>query len=393
MGIQLLKSPFENDNAGDRIPISKLTAVKNFYLSAPFYAPTRLVSLDAYSQQTGISKMLVKDESTRFSDKLKSFKPTGGMYAMARVIAKRAGLDGDHLTYDQLQTKNARQVAEQLTFYTATDGNHGRGVAWAAQQLGTHAVVKMPVGSSQTRADHIRQFGADVEITDQNYDQTVQLAKELADQDDHGVLIQDYAWGDYFTIPEDISLGYSIIASELLDSVDQASEPTHLFLQAGVGQFAAGMIQALRHQFTQTKIIIVEPATVDCYFESIKQGDGQLHTIPGSPQTIMAGLNCQTPSASAWPIIKDNVAYYGTLTDDIAEKGMRRLANPFDQDSKIIAGESGVAGFAYVNALLTDPQYKMQREQLGLDESSRVMVINTEGDTDEESYQQIVAGK
>jgi diaminopropionate ammonia-lyase len=393
MGIQLLKSPFVDENNEDLISIPQLEAVKNFYLSTPFYVPTRLVSLDAYSKQTGIAKMLVKDESTRFSDQLKSFKATGSMYAMARVIAKKAGLDVDHLTYDQLQTDAARKVAQQLTFYTATDGNHGRGVAWAAQQLGAHAVVKMPAGSSQVRADHIKQFDADVEITDKNYDQTVQLAKTLADQDEHGVLMQDYAWGDYVTIPHDIALGYSIIASELLNSFDQDVEPTHLFLQAGVGQFAAGMIQAVRRKLRETKIIIVEPATVACYFASVKAGDGQLHSIQGSPQTIMAGLNCQTPSANAWPIIKDNAAYYGTLTDDLDEMGMWQLANPFGHDSKIVAGESGAAGFAFVNALLQDSQYAEQRRELGLDENSRVMAINTESDTDEESYQKIVNGK
>lgn len=393
MGIQLLKSPFVDENNEDLISIPQLEAVKNFYLSTPFYVPTRLVSLDAYSKQTGIAKMLVKDESTRFSDQLKSFKATGSMYAMARVIAKKAGLDVDHLTYDQLQTDAAQKIAQQLTFYTATDGNHGRGVAWSAQQLGAHAVVKMPAGSSQVRADHIQQFDAEVEITDKNYDQTVQLAKTLADQDDHGVLMQDYAWGDYVTIPHDIALGYSIIASELLNSFDQDVEPTHLFLQAGVGQFAAGMIQAVRRKLRETKIIIVEPATVACYFASIKASDGQLHSIQGSPQTIMAGLNCQTPSANAWPVIKDNAAYYGTLTDDLDEMGMRQLANPLGHDSKIVAGESGAAGFAFVNALLQDSQYAEQRRELGLDENSRVMAINTEGDTDEESYQKIVNDK
>lgn len=393
MGIQLLKSPFVDENNEDLISIPQLEAVKNFYLSTPFYVPTRLVSLDAYSKQTGIAKMLVKDESTRFSDQLKSFKATGSMYAMARVIAKKAGLDVDHLTYDQLQTDAAQKIAQQLTFYTATDGNHGRGVAWSAQQLGAHAVVKMPAGSSQVRADHIQQFDAEVEITDKNYDQTVQLAKTLADQDDHGILMQDYAWGDYVTIPHDIALGYSIIASELLNSFDQDVEPTHLFLQAGVGQFAAGMIQAVRRKLRETKIIIVEPATVACYFASIKASDGQLHSIQGSPQTIMAGLNCQTPSANAWPVIKDNAAYYGTLTDDLDEMGMRQLANPLGHDSKIVAGESGAAGFAFVNALLQDSQYAEQRRELGLDENSRVMAINTEGDTDEESYQKIVNDK
>lgn len=164
-------------------------------------------------------------------------------------------------------------------------------------------------------------------------------------------------------------------------------------MQAGVGQFAAGMIQAVRRKLRETKIIIVEPATVACYFASVKAGDGQLHSIPGSPQTIMAGLNCQTPSANAWPIIKDNAAYYGTLTDDLDEMGMRQLANPFGHDSKIVAGESGAAGFAFVNALLQDSQYAEQRKELGLDENSRVMAINTEGDTDEESYQKIVNGK
>lgn len=165
---------------------------------------------------------------------------------MACCIAKRAGLPIDQLTYDQLQTPVVKKIADQITFYTATDGSHGRGVAWAAEKLGTHAVVKMPAGSTKTRADHIADFNnTEVEITDKNYDDTVELANKIANQDPNGILIQDMAWEGYTEIPQAISAGYSAIVTEILDQLAGNDYPTHLFLQAWVGQLSAEIIDAL----------------------------------------------------------------------------------------------------------------------------------------------------
>lgn len=389
-GIQVIASPFRTRNQ-QFTSAAMVDRVARFYHSVPAYQATPLVQLHHYANANQLGNLFIKDESQRFSQRLKAFKATGGLYAMACCIAKRAGLPLDQLTYDQLQVPAVREVAGQITFYTATDGNHGRGVAWAAEQLGTHAVVKMPAGSTQARADHIASFNnTTVEITDKNYDDTVQYAKSLADQDDNGILIQDMAWTGYTAIPEEIAAGYSIIVREILDQLAANNYPTHLFLQAGVGQLAAGIINAFFSELPANQrpmVTIVEPETVACYFLSAREADGDQHTVPGSPRTIMAGLNCQTPSLISFPIIRDTASFYGTLTDDVARQGMRILANPEGNDPKVVAGESGVAAFAFVNAALQNEQL---RQQLKLDSTSRVLVINTEGDTDEGVYQKIV---
>ena len=172
------------------------------------------------------------------------------------------------------------------------------------------------------------------------------------------------AWSGYTKIPHEISAGYSIIVTEILDQLAKNNYPTHLCLQAGVGQLSSGIINALFSKLPAKNypiVTIVEPSTVACYFLSAQKADGQAHTVPGSPQTIMAGLNCQTPSAISFPVIKKTAHFYATLT--------------------------GVAAFAFLNAAAQDAKY---RQMLQLDSSSRVLVINTEGDTDEHDYQLIV---
>ena len=388
--IKLIKSPFKISNH----PFNDAEIVKqvaNFYQSVPFYQPTPLINLKQYAKKNNIGSLYVKDESQRFSKALKAFKATGGLYAMAYCIAKQTGLATKYLKYSQLMTPLVRKVADQITFYTATDGNHGRGVAWAAEKLGTHAIVKMPAGSTKIRAEHIAAFNnVNVEITDKNYDDTVQLAKQLADKDPNGILIQDMAWEGYTEIPQAISAGYSIIVTEILRQIDTDNYPTHIFLQAGVGQLSSGIIDALYSLLPKDKrpvITIVEPATVACYYLSAQVADNNLHTVPGSPRTIMAGLNCQTPSLISFPVIRDTASFYGTLTDNVARIGMRTLSTPIGTDSKIISGESGVAAFAHVNAVLQDQHL---RKKIGLDAKARVLVINTEGDTDEQVYQEII---
>ncbi|WP_318531300.1 diaminopropionate ammonia-lyase [Levilactobacillus suantsaiihabitans] len=388
--IQLMDSPFcPGERAFNDSGVVKQVA--QFYQSVPFYRPTPLTRLANYARNQHIGSLLVKDESQRFSDRLKSFKATGGLYAMACCIAQKAGLPIAQLRYSQLQTPTVKRIADDITFYTATDGNHGRGVAWAAEQLGTHAVVKMPAGSTRTRAQHIAAFNQTaVEITTKNYDDTVELVTKLADQDPNGILIQDMAWPGYTKIPQEISSGYSIIVDEILKQLSADEYPTHLFLQAGVGQLSAGIIDALFSFLPPAQrplVTIVEPATVACYYLSAQRADGDRQTVPGSPQTIMAGLNCQTPSLISFPVIRDTASYYGTLSDETARIGMRVLARPQEDDPRIVAGESGVAAFAFVNAALRD---QTLRQQLKLGPASRVLVINTEGDTDEQVYQEIV---
>ncbi|MDK6803930.1 diaminopropionate ammonia-lyase [Lactobacillus mulieris] len=386
MTLQLIKTPFEYKVREGKIINPD---VIDFYKSVPNYRTTPLYSLKNLAKKYHVAQINVKDESKRFG--LEAFKGTGGLYAMAQVIAKKAGLDTKKLTYQQLQTPEIKKIAASITFYTATDGNHGRGIAWAAKQLSTHAVVNMPKGSQEIRAQHIRDLGAPCVITDLNYDDVVKYTSEQAKKDSNGILIQDMAWGDYMEIPTDISDGYSIVADEFLKQMNQT--PTHIFLQAGVGQFSSGMINALIDQIPKEKlpiITIVEPETVACYYLSAKIADGKAHTVPGSPKTIMAGLNCQTPSAISWPIIKDSAKFYATLSDDVAAKGMRQLANPIGDDSKIISGESGAAAFAFVNEILSNPNYQGIRNELKLDENARIIVVNTEGATDPINYQKIM---
>lgn len=386
MTVKLIKSPFDYQPQ----PTGEDQAeVVRFYQSMPAYKPTPLYNLSSLAKKYGVNEINVKDESERFG--LEAFKGTGGLYAMAKLLAHKAGLNSDTLTYNQLLSPAIKKIAAQTTFYTATDGNHGRGVAWAAQQLGTHAIVNMPKGSQPVRAQHIRDLGARCQITDMNYDDVVKYTSSQAAKDDHGILIQDMAWGSYRDIPASISAGYSIVADEFLQQVD--ATPTHVFLQAGVGQLASGMINAIIDHLPAEMlptITIVEPATVACYFLSAQKADGQPHTVPGSPQTIMAGLNCQTPSAISWPVIRDSAKFYGTLTDDVAAAGMRQLAKPVGNDHPIVSGESGAAAFAFVNEVLRNPANQNLRQALNLDDTARILVINTEGATDPINYQKII---
>lgn len=382
--VKLLKTPFKLD-------IPDLTddhEVVDFFKSVPFYKPTELKDLKALASQLNVAKLYVKDESSRFG--INSFKGAGGLYAMARCIAEKAGIDGE-ITYEKMMDPKVKEVAKKITFYTATDGNHGRGIAWSASKLGTHAVIKMPKGSKEIRADHIRKIqNTEVEITDKNYDNTVEEVRQLCEKDSNGIMIQDTAWDGYEKIPGWIVKGYSLIVSEFLSQMPQ--KPTHIFLQAGVGSLAAGIILGLEEQLKPEEmptITIVEPETVACYYLSAKIGDGKRHHLEGLTKTMMAGLNCQTPSVAAWPVIKDSAKFYGTLSEDVDAQGMARLARPIGDDPKVVSGESGAAGFAYIYEILANKDLEKDREELGIDQNSRIIVLSTEGNTDPDNYQQI----
>ena len=194
------------------------------------------------AQYLGLAGLCVKNESFRFG--LNAFKVLGGSFAMAKYIAKEMGRDVSEMTYDYLTSEAFRKEFGQATFFTATDGNHGRGVAWAANKLGQKAVVHMPKGSSKPRYDNIAKEGAAVTIEEVNYDDCVRMAAAEAAQTEHGVIVQDTAWEGYEEIPSWIMQGYGTMASEAAEQLRQlgVNRPSHVFVQAGVGSLAGAVV-------------------------------------------------------------------------------------------------------------------------------------------------------
>ena len=357
--------------------------VRFFHQTIPGYAPTPLVSLRDTAKELGVGKIWVKDESKRFG--LNAFKVLGGSYAMGRLLTERLGLEQPD--FPTLTAQSTREQLGDITFVTATDGNHGRGVAWSAAQFGQKSVVYMPAGSAPERLENIRSAGATADIIDGNYDDAVRLAaRQAAEQG--WLLVQDTAWEGYTQIPQWIMEGYCTLGLEALEQLEEA--PTHIFLQAGVGSMAGAMAGL----FTATlepkpTIVIVEPNKADCIFRTAEADDGQLHTVTGSMDTIMAGLACGEPCSIGWEVLKNTATHFISCPDAAAACGMRILGNPAGRDSRIISGESGAAAFGCAAAILTDPMLRHLRDALGLDETSRLLFISTEGDTDQANYRAI----
>ena len=362
-----------------------------FHRGLPGYAPTPLEELPALARSLGVEQILVKDESKRFG--LNAFKGLGGSYAMAGWLCRNCGLELNESTFARLQAPAFRDGLREITFVTATDGNHGRGVAWAAQVFGCRAVVYMPKGSARERLDNILALGAEAEITDLNYDDAVRFAEEMARQKGW-VLIQDTAWPDYEDIPADIMRGYTTLAWEIeRQSTERGWEvPTHLFLQAGVGSFAgamAGYFSAI-WKGECPRIIVVEPDQADCLYRTAKAADGTLHAVTGPMNRMMAGLCCGEPCTLGWEILRDRVCGFISCDDETSALGMRLLGKPRGDDPLIVSGESGAVPLGAAARLLLEPDLAEYREDLGLDERSRILVISTEGDTDRENYRRIL---
>ena len=271
-----------------------------FHRSFPGYAPTPLVELRALSARLGIHRLWVKDESPRFG--LNAFKVLGASYAVARHIAARLGMAEAALSCDVLAGEACREAMRGATLFTATDGNHGRGVAWTARELGCRAVVRMPMGTVESRVANIRALGAEVTVEARNYDGCVRLAAQQAAQSPGGVLVQDTAWEGYTQIPLWIMQGYLTMALEADEQMD--APPTHIFLQAGVGSMAAAVAAYFAQAYPQNppKIILVEPTAADCFFRSA--ANGEITAVTGEMRTMMAGLACGEPSPIAWDILK-----------------------------------------------------------------------------------------
>ncbi|MBS4212363.1 diaminopropionate ammonia-lyase [Neobacillus rhizophilus] len=365
--------------------------VRNFHKSFPEYEVTPLHSLDKLSKQLGVSHIWVKDESYRFG--LNAFKVLAGSYAIGKYLAEKLNVDISELSFEKLRSKEVKEKLGSITFITATDGNHGRGIAWAANQLGQKSVVLMPKGSSEIRLNNIRKEGAEASITDLNYDDTVRLASQKAEENGW-VLVQDTAWDGYEKIPTWIMQGYGTILDEAVEQITEAGQdrPTHVFLQAGVGSFAGSMLGYLEERFGEERpiTVIVEPDKADCLYQSINVGDGKPHSVTGALDTIMAGLACGEPSTTSWGVLKDYAEIFVSCPDHVTARGMRILANPLGRDPQIVSGESGAVGLGLVCLVADNLALNDMKETLNLNQDSKILIISTEGDTDPDHYRKVV---
>ena len=329
---------------------------------------TPLIHLPHLAKKLGIKNIIVKDESQRLG--LNSFKALGASYAMAKQLENNPDIE---------------------TFCTATDGNHGRSVAWMARKLNRKSIVYVPRNTSKNRIEAIRNEHAEVYVTDNNYDITVAKAQTRCDKENKIArknvwsLVQDTAWDGYEEVPLQIMKGYWTQIHEITEQIISSNVDV-LFLQAGVGSWAASIASYIAIYWENPPMIItVEPLSANCVYESIKTG--KRVSINNHKNTIMAGLNCGTVSKIAWKILKNYVHYSLAIPDAYTKRAMRLFAYPIKDDKVIIAGESGAGGMAGLLAYFEDKEYMKKRI---LTSSSTALIINTEGDTDSCSYNKII---
>ncbi len=363
---------------------------RQFHTQIPAYHVTPLKSLNQLAGMIGLGKLWIKDEADRLS--LGSFKVLGGSYAIHQTILKRLG-NPKGFSFDDLKKPEIREKLGDITFAAATDGNHGRGVAWAATQLGFKSVIYVHKNTSEARISAIASKGAIVKVIDGTYDDAVRQVNEDAQKNGWQV-ISDTAWEGYEEIPVWVMQGYTTLFSEVQQQLVSMGEfaPTHIFMQAGVGSLAASAFGYYASLFApkRPKMIVVEPDRAACLFHSMEVGDGQPHSFPGNLDTIMAGLACGDPNPIAWEVIYDCADGFIKCPDYVAAKGMRVGGVSLRDDPSIIAGESGMVTLGALMFIMELERYQPIREKLGLDKNSRVLLVNSERNTDPDDYRRVV---
>lgn len=347
------------------------------------YAVTPLHSLPALAQAMGVASVHYKDEGSRFG--LGSFKALGGAYAVARLLCRELGAQlGRTLTTQDLLTPELRALCGGITVTCATDGNHGRSVAWGAQLFGCQCVIYIHATVSEGRKEAIAQYGAQVVRTAGNYDDAVRQADLDAKQYGRFV-ISDTSYPGYMEVPRDVMQGYQLMVEEAAQQLPE--RPTHIFVQAGVGGLAAAVCGYFweRDAGDRPIYVVVEPDKADCLTQSAKAG--QLTAVTGDIDTLMAGLACGEVSHLAWEILEKGTDVFCVIPDDAAVAAMRLLAHPLGNDPVIVAGESAVAGVA---AAIAASQSDAARQTLGLNADSRILFFGSEAATDPALYEQLV---
>ena len=349
--------------------------------SWPEYAPTPLLELTDLAAESDLARLWYKDESQRFS--LKSFKALGGAYAVLRLLRQVvADKTGERPDLEAFRSGTYAQLVSDTVISCATDGNHGRSVAWGCQQCGCRCVIYIHRDVSRYREQAMAAFGAEVVRIDGNYDDSVRLADEDAKR--YGrIIVSDTSYPGYMDIPRDVMHGYSIMLREAVQQLE-GEVPTHVFIQGGVGGLAA----AVCAYFWQTwgaqrpRLVVVEPEQANCLQQSARAGEAVV--VHGDLETLMAGLACGEVSALAWPILEAGADDFLTIGESAVAPTMRLL---HDREPSIEAGESAVAGIAAALIARADPAFA---QRLQLDSDSRVFVIGTEGATDPEVYHELV---
>ena len=392
LGISVLSTPMNNHNLPLFLNEEISNHVRAFHSSISNYEITPLVSLHNLAKKLNIKGIYVKDESYRFN--LNAFKSLGGIYAIFKIVCQKLNLDDDKTTFEDLQKPHIKEQLKDMVFITATDGNHGKGVAFAAAKLGCKSIVLMPKGSVEIRAEAIRQVGAyEVTITDLSYDDAVRKAAIMA-KENNWYLVQDTAWDGYEDIPNYITQGYTTMANETYDQLQQygIEKPTHLFLQAGVGSMAGGVLGYFANKYNGNPPIttIVEPKNVACIYKSALTNDGRPHGVTGDLHTIMAGLNCGEPNTATWSILRDFASFYAACPDYVTARCMRLMATPLGNDKKIISGESGAVGLGLLSLLMERDELSHIRKAMNLNSDSVVLIFNTEGNTDPIGYNEVI---
>ncbi|WP_169566371.1 diaminopropionate ammonia-lyase [Sneathiella limimaris] len=346
--------------------------------SWPGYAKTPLLSLAGLAQECDVASIAYKDEAGRFG--LGSFKALGGSYAVLLVIKEKLG--GDISTQDILNGKYKDEIA-QMTVCSATDGNHGRAVAWSAERFGCRCVIYVHERVSQGRMDAIAAYGAEVRQVPGNYDDAVREAARVSEENGWTV-VSDTSYEGYVTIPRNVIKGYTVMVSEAIDQHEQefGVAPTHIFVQGGVGALAGAVASSFWEHYgsQRPRFIVVEPDTAACLLESAKAGKPAV--VKGDLDTLMAGLACGEVSLLGWEILKLAADDFMSISDAAAVSAMRLLA-----DLKCVAGESAVAGLAGFILANHDPKLKVD---LGLNKDSRLLFFGSEGATDPELYQELI---
>ena len=345
--------------------------------------PTPLIELPALAKDLGLGALHIKDEGKRLG--LGSFKALGGAYALMRLVQDAACKQlGRRVEVEELLSPEIRDIAADMTFACATDGNHGRSVAQGAHLMGAKAVIFVHSGVSQSRIDAIARFGAEIIRVEGNYDTSVAEASRVAAERGWTVL-SDTSWSGYEEIPGLVMQGYTAIVGEALAALPEP--PTHVFLQAGVGGFAAAIAghMAVRLGDRRPHVTVVEPSRAACVLASAKEGRPVM--AEEDEPTIMAMLECYEPSLVAFRVLERVADGFMTVEEVEAPSVMRCLAKPASGDPAVVAGESGAIGLAGAIAVLRDSGLA---ERIGLGPQSRLLVINTEGATDPSLYERIV---
>lgn len=386
LGCEFLKADCKGMTECDLFTPEAAKKVIRFFKSLKEYNETPLVELKELAKKLGVKNIYVKDESYRMG--LKAFKSIGVIYGVSRVLCKKLGVSLEDIEFEYFLRPEIHEKIKDIVLIAATDGNHGKGLAYAAKLLGCKCHIYMPNQTVEARVKAIEDLGAKVVVTEYNYDGTLKLVIDKA-AEMGWCHVQDQAWEGYTETTNFISQGYTAIAEEIQIKTNN-KRPTHIMLQAGAGSFAVGIMGYYARLFEDSKphMTIVEPDTAGCYMRSAIEK--KFTTVSGDLATIMAGLSVGEPNIFAYDVLKDIVNYYITCSNEYSALGMRILGNPLPGDQRIISGESGSVGIGMLYAICTLDELKEVKEEMGINEESEILFISTEGDTDPVMYEEII---